>query len=102
MLKAYKYRLYPNEEQKEYFSKCFGCSRFVYNKSQWKERVFHKIDKWFPSSQICSNCGVSDGKHTLDIREWTCKHCNIHHDRDINASINILNKGLEELNIKES
>ena len=49
------------------------------------------------TSQICSNCGYHSGKKPLAIREWTCPKCNKHHDRDINASINILNRGLKEL-----
>ncbi|MCH4163326.1 MAG: transposase [Lentilactobacillus diolivorans] len=43
------------------------------------------------TSQICCNCGYDDGKHTLDIRDWTCPNCHRHHDRDINAARNILN-----------
>ena len=49
------------------------------------------------TSQICSNCGYHSGKKPLEIREWTCPKCGVNHDRDINASINILNRGLKEL-----
>lgn len=44
----------------------------------------------YKTSQRCSVCGYDDGKHELDIREWTCPHCYTHHDRDINAAKNIL------------
>lgn len=63
-------------------------------KSKWYGREIIKIDTWYPSSQICSNCGHKDGKKSLSIREWTCPICGTHHERDINASINILNEGL--------
>ncbi|KWY68921.1 transposase [Enterococcus faecium] len=51
-------------------------------------------DKWFHDSHSCSACGHKDGKKSLEIREWTCPVCHTHHDRDINASINILTEGL--------
>lgn len=63
-------------------------------KAEWYGRKIIKIDTWYPSSQICSNCGHKDGKKALSIREWTCPVCGVHHDRDINAAINILNEGL--------
>ena len=63
-------------------------------KAEWYGREIIKIDTWYPSSQICSNCGYKDGKKALSIREWTCPICGVHHERDINAAINILNEGL--------
>lgn len=66
-------------------------------KSKWYGRTIVIINKWYPSSQICSNCGKNTGKKTLDIREFDCPYCGKHHDRDINASINILHEGLRLL-----
>ena len=53
-----------------------------------------KIDKFYPTSQICSICEYCDGKKILDVREWTCSVCHTHHDRDISASKNRLAEGL--------
>ena len=64
-------------------------------KAEWYGREIIKVDKWFPSSQLCSKCGHKDGKKSLEIREWTCPVCHAHHDRDINASKNILAEGLQ-------
>lgn len=48
------------------------------------------VDRYYPSSQICSCCGESGGKKELDVREWTCLYCNTVHDRDICAATNLL------------
>lgn len=71
--------------------------RMLEYKTNWHEKKVSKISRWFPSSQICSDCGFSSGKKPLSVREWTCTKCGSHHDRDINASINILNEGLRLL-----
>ena len=67
-------------------------------KCKWYGKKLIKVSPNY-TSQICSQCGYHSGKKPLEIREWTCPKCNTYHDRDINASINILNRGLKELNI---
>lgn len=62
-------------------------------KAEWKGCELVKAPWNFPSSQICSNCGVRDGKKDLSVRRWTCPHCEEEHDRDENAAVNLLNYG---------
>lgn len=71
-------------------------SRLEY-KATWYGKTIVKVSRWFPSSQICSDCGHHDGKKSLEIRDWTCPICHANHDRDINASKNILAEGLRTL-----
>jgi putative transposase len=63
-------------------------------KCDWYGRTFVKIARWFPSSKRCGHCGHIVEQLPLNIREWDCPKCSTHHDRDINASQNILAAGL--------
>lgn len=68
-------------------------------KAKWYGKVISKIDTFYPSSQLCSNCGYKNSEiKNLEVRKWTCPECVEHHDRDVNAAINILNEGLRILN----
>jgi IS605 OrfB family transposase len=56
-------------------------------------RTVVRIDRWYPSSQLCSACGHRDGLKPLKVRVWTCPACGARHDRDVNAARNILAAG---------
>ncbi|CAA9587287.1 Mobile element protein [uncultured Synechococcales cyanobacterium] len=66
-------------------------------KAEWEGKVYLEIDRFFPSSKTCSVCLNQIGRLPLDVRSWTCSGCSTHHDRDINAAINIRNEGLRIL-----
>ena len=64
-------------------------------KADWNGKKVVKIDRYFPSSQTCNVCGHVNNKiKDLSIREWECPSCHTHHNRDVNAAINILHLGL--------
>ena len=65
-------------------------------KCEWYGKKFIQINRWFPSSKNCSQCGYYY-KDLSDKKEWTCPHCQTHHDRDINAAKNIQKEGLIDL-----
>ena len=71
-------------------------------KAEWYGKKLVKVDRWYPSSKTCSGCGhlLTKAELPLQVRSWDCPSCQQKHDRDINASINILNEGLKLATIK--
>lgn len=69
---------------------------FIRYKCLWYGKKFVQVDRFYASSKICSCCGTyhKDIVSSLSVREWTCPDCGTHHDRDVNAAINILNQAL--------
>ncbi|SRR6266851_2419142 len=74
-----------------------GWSEFVSQleyKAQWYGRTLVKIDKWYPSSKRCFDCGHLLDSLSLETRHWVCPECGVAHDRDVNAARNIHVAGL--------
>ncbi|MEG3937425.1 MULTISPECIES: RNA-guided endonuclease InsQ/TnpB family protein [unclassified Microcoleus] len=72
------------------------CTMLKY-KSEWSGKLYIEVNRFFPSSKICSNCLHQIERLSLDIRSWQCPQCQTIHDRDINAAINIRDEGLRLL-----
>ena len=67
-------------------------------KSEWYGKQIVKVNRFYPSSQLCSNCNEQwEGTKDLKVRKWTCPSCGAVLNRDTNAAINILNEGLRLL-----
>ena len=82
-----------------------GWSEFVRQltyKANWYGRNLVGIDKWYPSSKRCSECGFVLTKIPLSVRKWVCPGCRANHDRDVNAARNILAAGLAVSALGES
>ena len=82
-----------------------GWAEFVRQlkyKSLWYGRELVGIDRWYPSSKRCSDCGHTVAKMPLNVREWACPECGTVHDRDINAARNVLAAGLAVSALGES
>lgn len=77
-------------------------TNFLAYKLERKGGKLVEIDRFFPSSKLCSNCFYQMGEMPLDVREWTCPHCGTHHDRDGNAAINIRAEGIRMLKAEGS
>jgi len=75
-------------------------TRMIEYKATWHDKIYHKIDRFYASSQTCNVCGYKNADvKDLNVRSWICPECNTDHNRDVNAAINILNQGLKELDL---
>lgn len=69
-------------------------------KLEWRGKYYQEVDRFFPSSKLCSVCGYKNTDLTLEEREWTCPECGTHHHRDENASTNLKREGIRLLEEK--
>lgn len=67
---------------------------YLQYKCDWYGRELRTINQWYPSSKTCGSCGTHNPKVVMGVEEWTCPHCGVHHDRDLNAANNILAVGM--------
>ena len=90
-MKTDKAKSYRDVAQSEFI-------RMLIYKAEWYGKTISKIDRFYPSTQLCSECGFKNpALKDTSIREYNCPECGTHHDRDINAAINILREGLRIL-----
>lgn len=68
----------------------YQFTQFIKYKSEWKGCELVQIGSFEPSTKLCSMCGQRNNHLKLSDREWDCDNCGSHHDRDVNAAINIL------------
>jgi len=93
-------------QQNPYLSKSISDSgfgtfvRYLEYKADWYGRQLIKVDRFYPSSKLCSVCGYKYNELKLSDRYWQCPICGTYHDRDINASINLYKVGLERPDFK--
>ena len=97
-----------NMQKNRHLSKSIGDAswseflRQLEYKAHWYGRELIGIDKWYPSSKRCSDCGHTVPKMPLNVRQWTCPECGSEHDRDVNAARNVLAAGLAVSALGES
>ena len=90
-MKSNKAKSYQDVSQSEFV-------RQLEYKANWYGKTISKIDRFYPSTQLCSECGFKNpALKDTNIREYNCPECGTRHDRDINAAINILREGLRIL-----
>jgi len=90
-IERWRERAYHRKQADACFSSFFQKLKY---KAEWYGRELRQVDKWYPSSQLCSVCGYQNKDLTLEQREWTCWNCFTNHDRDENAATNIHNESI--------
>ena len=92
MDRAYEFRIYPDRQQRQLIAKTFGCCRLVYN------HYLAERKRRYEASRIALS--YTDCAKGLDVRKWFCDCCLEHHDRDVNAAVNIREEGRDLLKKK--